>query len=308
LRRLARLVTAAAVALTLLPALPAQAVTKEQRFSIKCPRSHTAQVDPIVNPYGIAAHVHEFFGNEGTSDDPRIRFMRDNGTTCDLDADTAAYWAPMFHEDGVQVPQVHSLAYYRNNGSTSDVSPRPFPANFRLITDEYEWMCLDTQTFPEAPDCDGSAGHTVPAVGVGIRYKFPRCWVGKAEAWTPGAIEALGFRFNGKGQVIDSADHRSHVIPSTARGCDNPAYPVLLPNLAMNIRFGKGVNDATGFELAPGATAPHADFWNTWHQPTLRTLVTRCLDRTTGPWSSYSGAEWEARCNQVTNADFALGD
>jgi hypothetical protein len=308
LKCLAKLAAAVVVALSLLPVLPAQA--KEQRFSVDCEYSHTAQLDPIVNPYGVAAHLHEFLGNKGTSDDPRRAPMLDNGTTCLLSKDTAAYWFPLLHDDGVQVKPHHSLMYYRHNGDLGQGPVAAFPKNLRIITDEAEWLCRDSEVFPigNPPHCDGSAGHYQHPVGVGLRYLFPRCWVGDAAAFTTAEQEALGFRFNAAGTaVIDSADHRSHMSHNTGPGGTCPAkYPVAVPKLTYNIRY--PLQNANRLALTPGAPTFHADFWNTWNQVALETLVTRCLDRTTGPWSGYTTGQWEARCVTVDDAEFALGD
>jgi hypothetical protein len=148
-----------------------------------------------------------------------------------------------------------------------------------------------------------------------MRYLFPQCWVGDASRFTPAEMGRLGFVFNPAGVVIDSrpapatgiAPHREHMAFQTSQGCP-PKYPVVLPRLGVNIRFGTDDGqDARGWRLDTGV-APHADFWNTWDQTALVTLIDRCIDRTEGNWTRYSYAQWKARCNLVTNADFALGD
>ena len=73
----------------------------------------------------------------------------------------------------------------------------------------------------------------------------------------------------------------------------------------MNVRFGTDDDqDATRWTVDTGV-APHADFWNTWDQQTLVTLIDRCIDRTEGNWTRYTYRQWRDRCNLVTNADFA---
>ena len=75
------------------------------------------------------------------------------------------------------------------------------------------------------------------------------------------------------------------------------------PNVTLNIRYGR--QNLTGATFSMGV-AGHGDFWNVWDQGAYAALVARCLDPN-GVWRRYTYSQWEARCNQVTDADFALG-
>jgi Domain of unknown function (DUF1996) len=292
------------------------AEVKEQRFSVFCDASHTAMVDPIVAPGGASTHLHEFFGNRSTAATSTYATMVDAATSCHFSKETAAYWAPAVRTaSGARVDVRSDLAYYLAVGQTKDADLTPFPRDLRIITDRYAWLCLDAQAFSAPPRCDGSPGHTASPNGVGLRYLFPQCWVGDASRFTAAERTRLGFVFNAAGQVIDSRPaastglppHRLHMAFQTSSGC--PAkYPEVVPRLGVNVRFGTDDGqDATRWTLDTGV-APHADFWNTWDQQALVTLIDRCIDRTEGNWATYSYREWRDRCNLVTNQDFAIGD
>src|SRR3954468_8393423 len=63
-------------------------------FEIFCFYSHTAQDDPIVMPDmpGMAAHLHDFAGNETTRANSTENSLRVGATNCKEPDDTAAYW------------------------------------------------------------------------------------------------------------------------------------------------------------------------------------------------------------------------
>jgi len=55
------------------------------------------------------------------------------------------------------------------------------------------------------------------------------------------------------------------------------SHPVALPTLKMHVRYDiRGPVERLTFSSGSHYSA-HADFWNAWHQPTLHTLVRRCL-------------------------------
>ena len=307
-----------AIACVLIAPITAAAApgVKEQRFSVFCTASHTAMVDPIVAPGGASSHLHEFFGNRSTAADSTYATMIGRPTSCELTNETAAYWAPAVRNaSGARVDVRSDLAYYLASGPTKDQDITPFPRDLRIITDRFAWLCLDAQAFPSPPRCNGTSGHTPSPNGIGLRYLFPQCWVGDASRFTAAERARLGFVVNAAGEVIDSRPatstglppHRLHMAFQQGGGC--PAdYPVVVPRLGVNVRFGTDDGqDASRWTLDMGV-APHADFWNTWDQQSLVTLIDRCIDRTEGNWSRYSYRQWHDRCNMVTNADFAIGD
>ena len=239
-----------------LPLAAANAV--EQRFSVFCDLSHLGRMDPIVSPGPgrVSDHDHVFFGNRATEADSKYREMVKERTSCDLRADTAAYWVPaLVAPDGSSVQPHGAFVYYRALGALEEQRIHPFPRNLRIVSDDYHFHCgEDQRSSPLPPDCTGVDGGSM----VRLTVLFPSCWDGERK---------------------DSVDHRRHMTFQTLRGCPR-SHPVPLPRLAIIAIF--EVQDATGYGLSSGEiTTAHGDFWNTWHQRKLRRLTRQCLGRGT---------------------------
>jgi Domain of unknown function (DUF1996) len=70
-------------------------------FIFSCDFSHRAKDDPIVHPgHAGMAHSHDFFANRSTSADSTYKSLRAADSTCQIDADTAAYWVPTLYQNG----------------------------------------------------------------------------------------------------------------------------------------------------------------------------------------------------------------
>lgn len=237
-------------------ALPVRADDGYQRFIIECTRSHAAPDDPIVHPRQPgASHTHDFFGNSRTDARPGYRRMLRGGTTCAHADDLSAVWVPAIRdrETGEVVHADEVRVYYYSTAAMDDDRVVAFPRGFATVSDRGSWMCRNTERLADPPDC---SGRLTSAAGVGIVVVFDEvCWDGVAvgpdadAAWAP------------------------HVSPMSSGDC--PAGRQL-PWLSVQARY--PVVDASGFEVvsAPGR-GPHADFWNTWRQRSLRTLVRSCL-------------------------------
>ena len=229
----------------------------EHRFSIICGFSHFALDDPIVSPGVDANHLHAFFGNASANRGSTYVTMRALAlTTCEFPPDTAGYWVPaLLAPDGTAVQPVHLFAYYRSFGIFNRTAVAAFPADLRMVSDQFEWLCRDSQAFRSPPNCDTRRnGHR----DVGLRITFPFCW---------------------DGVNLDSVDHRSHVAFGSSRGGCPASHPIAMPRLAINVRF--ATKDARGYLLSSGApSTAHGDFWNTWDQVALEELVQRCLGAT----------------------------
>ena len=99
-----------------------------------------------------------------------------------------------------------------------------------------------------------------------LTIKFPSCW---------------------DGVRADSADHISHMAESTREGCPT-SHPTRVPALTIVVRY--PVQILSGHRLSSGALSTmHADFWNTWNQPVLESLVARCLNDSTEPCPRIDG-------------------
>jgi hypothetical protein len=224
----------------------------EKRFSVECGPSHTAQEDPIVSPGRTSMHMHQFFGNKSTGRNSTYTSMVGQPTTCGLKQDTAAYWVPTLLDSRTHkpIPALRVLAYYRSISALSNEVVHPYPKDLRMISDDFEWLCKDTQAFAKRTNCSG--GQTM-----GLRIIFPSCWDGKH---------------------TDSPNHMSHMAHQTGSGCP-ASHPVAVPRLALNFRW--KTSDATHTILSSElmGMGPHADFWNTWNQDALTKLTDHCLGR-----------------------------
>jgi Domain of unknown function (DUF1996) len=261
-------------------------------FKVHCNFSHRAMADPIVSPGVTSAHLHDFFGNESTDEDSTYGSMVGQPTSCGIDTDTAAFWAPtMLDHNEDPIPVDSATVYYRDwpdaaNGVTA------YPKDFRIVSGfpnrqqakgiagsavggNWGFQCDNDEPLQptSAIDCTGHSQTNVMAV-----VFFPQC----------------AKRHNGR-IVKDSSDHRRHAVFATSDGCPSN-HPVKLPLAYLKIKYavtdcidaechlasdGMSVNGETCSD--PGCTL-HADFWNTWVQGpsttenTLTYLVRTCLN------------------------------
>lgn len=233
----------------------AGAVQGEHRFSVLCRLSHVRQVDPIVNPGPSgtpSAHVHAFFGNRSTDADSTYGSMSSSGTTCETRRDRAAYWVPsLVSARGVVVLPERAFAYYRAIPATQDEVITAFPADFRSISDTHVYSCGSMRRESAGPvDCRGLHDGSVT-----LSILFAPCW---------------------DGVQLDSPDHRSHLAWPQALACPS-THPVEVPMLGLHVRFPvRRITSAWSLTSGP-LDGAHGDFFNTWAQPALERLVTRCL-------------------------------
>lgn len=241
-------------------------------FSVKCSRSDLATQDPIVFPGKLGmSHLHQFFGNRSTNAASTYRSLTSSPrTSCLLSADTSAYWSPaLLDAKGNPVAVKNFLVYYR--GDSSVVAP---PADLRLIagatvgtptgTDKLGWNCSSDRPYQAS-----FAGIDCGKEWLKAHIVFPSCWDGD----------------------LTGTDDTSHLSYAPC----GKAYPYRIPQISVHITYAIHAAGA-GFALASddmlrtsGGRSLHADFWNTWQQSALETLVRKCLN---------TGAD----CKQITNA------
>ena len=230
-------------------------------FAVACGFSHRNQDDPIVffRQPG-RSHDHTFFGNTSTSANSTPASLRAAGeTTCRLDEDTAAYWAPTLFVGGNAVWPRGAIAYYVRR----TIEPvQAFPANLEMVAGSAAarsaqstrvtfWTCGGRTISSEIPTCARS--------NLRLQVNFPNCW---------------------NGRQLDSADHRSHLAYSNDGVCPS-SHPVEVPALTLVVYY--GVAGGSQAELSSGGDfSGHADFVNAWDQDTLVRLVDRYLNRSRG--------------------------
>jgi hypothetical protein len=257
-------------------------------FVVKCGFSHEKQVDPIVdpgpsgtNPDGTpvtpADHMHHFFGNTTTDSDSTLGSLRAGGTTCPTpetippgeDAplgDTAAYWIPTvsWTDSSGTTPPIQAnqeFFYYKLGGKSPKVPVNPHPPGLKIVTVQgknVEWRCQNGN-WSRTPPKQCSNGKLV------VRIKFPDCLAKDAN-----------------GPLLDSADHRSHMVDSVVQ--DNgvkkcpSTHPIPVPMLQTNVQFPMPTTRGT-VTLSSGAySTMHVDFFNAWQAGTLEDLVARCIN------------------------------
>lgn len=276
-----------------IPASPAAAESTGV-FRVTCDFSHRAMADPIVSPGTKSAHMHDFFGNETTDMNSTYDSMIGQPTSCGINTDTAAFWAPtMLDKNENPIPVDSAAVYYRDWPDSAD-QVTAFPKDFRIVSGfpnlqqakgiggspvggNWGFQCDNDQALQptSAIDCTGHSQTQVIAV-----VFFPQCG-----------------DTNSTGKILtDSPDHRSHAAFATSDGGCPADHPVKLPLAYLKIKYaitdcisaqchlssdgmsidGKSCSD-------PGCTL-HADFWNTWDQGpatttnTLKNLVQTCLN------------------------------
>lgn len=255
---LALLITALAAPLTG-PASAASAAVPGL-WKVTCGYVGSAPDDPIGLPGKPgAADLHDFFGNRSTNARSTYASMRSVASTCPQ-KDRAAYWTPALYRDGRKVDPTHLTAYYTASISPGEQTIEPFPPDFRMVTgnagntnllrvsEHIQWGCEN----------GSQIGPLVPLLclsgGIQVRVTFPSCWNGKM---TQGNA-AGNMRYPSRGQC-----------PSD--------FPRALPTVRVNVVYPTGVV-VGAVTLASGSTASiHAQFWNTWDQPTLTRLVRDCM-------------------------------
>jgi hypothetical protein len=231
-------------------------------FVIRCAFSHRNDDDAIVFP-GVPgkSHNHTYFGNRTTNASSTPESLRASGqTTCQIPADTAAYWVPTLVVNGQAVEPFAAAAYYvrRTNGRV-----QPFPVGLKMIAgssaaripqslDITSWSCGRGGPAPSStiPTCTPGAN-----TGLRLRVNFPNCW---------------------DGQNLDSSTHQSHMAYSANGAC--PAdHPVAVP--ALTLIVGYSVAGGPSAELSSQTQfSGHGDFVNGWNQDVLSRLVDRYLN------------------------------
>lgn len=233
------------------------------QFVTDCAHSHSAPDDPIVHPGKPGrSHQHDFFGNVSTDAYSTAESLVGKATTCQDQADTAAYWSPRLLVDGQAVIPVNSTAYYRAAPGVESTDVEAFPPGLMMVAGDMTadasnpqdadlagWTCgASTRNEQSPPICPASA----PLRAV---VTFPDCW---------------------DGTNLDSEDHRSHMANSSDGECP-ASHPVHVPQLTFAIDYPVS---GGGSEVMLASGSPygiHADFVNAWDQDALRNEVETCL-------------------------------
>jgi hypothetical protein len=266
-----------AAMLTLVPSI---AFADSPGWITGCLYSHSAYDDPIKFPgQRGASHLHDFFGSKTTNFASTLNSMLDSPTTCGTKEDTSAYWMPALFRNGVKISPsgawsstaVRQKFYYRDDHYSPSTVVEPFPPDFRMIQGFHDatsvananahgarwgskmwWGCEDNSVGgkPTMPvDCKTGI--------MTLHITFPSCWDGV--------------------MVQGDAIAAGHVKYPAGMKC--PAgFTRALPILIERFEYPVGSSSSgIAFSSGPAYTA-HADFWNTWDQDKLTSLVNNCLN------------------------------
>jgi hypothetical protein len=232
-------------------------------FVNACAFSHRAPDDPIVSPGEPGrSHDHSFVGNRSTNAFSTLQTLLTASSTCDRSGHTAAYWMPTLLVSGTPVAPVGATIYYRRK----TLRPvRAFPPGFRMIAGDATagdaqpkrvtfWNCgVQGGVKPSStvPDCPPGRKTMLR-----LHVTFPACWDGRS---------------------LDSPNHASHVAYQR-RGVCPRSHRVEVPQISLIYRFPDLPTGAAVALASGGSYTAHADFVNSWHQPTLQRLVATCLN------------------------------
>src|SRR5919107_1472070 len=255
-----------------------------ESFVVKCGFSHQKQVDPIVNPgepgtaEAKAFHMHDFFGNTTTDSNSTLESLRAGGTTCPTpetlppgeDAplgDTAAYWIPTvsWTDSSGTTPPLQAnqeFFYYKLGGKSRNIDVQSHPPGLKIVTVQgknVEWRCQNGN-WSTRPPKQCSNGKLV------VRIKFPDCLAKDAN-----------------GPLLDSADHRSHMVDSVmqdtgVKKCPS-THPIPVPMLQTNFQFPIPTTRGKPTLSSGEYSTMHVDFFNAWQEGTLEDLVARCINK-----------------------------
>ena len=271
-------------------------------FRVSCKFSHAAFDDPIVWP-GQAGrtHLHQFFGNTLTRSSTVLDNMASSGdSTCAGGIfNRTGYWTPtlVYHcpagstdgcntaRDGeVKVVDAGANFYYKcsmgfdcRTGGNGGTPLQWWPVGFRMIagnpnatTDQdgrILWRCLDSGGLelwrgghiPTDAEL-AAAGGAGACTGLEASVTFPICWDG-VNITSPGLAQGH----------VDTA-RPYHENWNT--GCQgNTAFPVLTPEISLNLTFGVNASDIKYLRLSSdppkssGVSAGvtmHSDWVNGW--------------------------------------------
>ena len=222
-----------------------------------CSFDHRLGDNPIEEPGDPgASELYDFFGNKSTDAFSTYRSLLHHNTSCDMNADKAAYWAPALKSGGhFRKPSSVKIYYRTNTTPVSDIEP--YPRGLKIVAGNSDakrpqllryvsWGCGD-QEYDHPIDCG--------ADNIVAHINFPTCWDGKRK---------------------DSGNHKRHMSYPHDGKCGK-RHPVPVPRLIIRIEW--PVHDGRHVRLSSGPYYTlHADFFNAWRQHRLSQLVHDCIN------------------------------
>jgi len=233
------------------------------------------RTDPIINPKGLSAHVHRFFGANVAAPSTQFKDLRNaKGNTGNVEENKSLYWHPSIYKYDpetkkftMQKTSLFSSYYIWETGKT-----KAFPEGLKFIGGGMGYLkdsrqnaeCVMPGKCPN-DDCtrwnDFFPPHTCEELEMSM--VMPSCWNGKD---------------------LDSPDHRSHMAyPENGDpdGACPDSHPVRLPQMRIFTRLAPytgGIHlfsDGTGYY--------HTDYMSGWKESFLQKVLDNCENDSFAP-------------------------
>ncbi|BCJ55481.1 hypothetical protein Asp14428_69560 [Actinoplanes sp. NBRC 14428] len=241
--------------------------TTHHEFQANCSVSRSnLPDDPIVFPnMPGASHSHTFMGNTTTNAATTLASLQAGQTSCITPGDKTGYWMPTLLNGDTAVQPVGRQVIYYKSGVIDYRSVRPSPPGLRYVVgspsatlDEFRnapgavegWECGDSVRNWDFP------ANCVAGSQLNMRYQAPSCW---------------------DGLHLDTPDHKSHMAYPVVGICP-ASHPVAVPMIEFKVAFPVSGNMANVRLSSGRGYSFHYDFYNAWDAPTLRALVTHCIN------------------------------
>jgi hypothetical protein len=269
MRQLIRALLVCTAILSALIAIPTPSHASSGEWVVTCGYVRALPDDPIVRPKQPgASHMHDFIGNTTVDAFSTYQSMEAGSSTCPA-GDRAGYWVPSLYRNGVKVDPtgsgVRQQVYYTAGNLSTGTHIEPFPPDMRIVAGnglatsaqenpklgmEIYWGCSDNSTGKlTVPPSSCTTGILSLHVG------FPNCWDG----------------------TLTHVNDTSHLRYPEDGKCPS-GFSHALPRVIMRMEYPVGSSTGT-ITLASGAPfTAHGDFWNTWDQAKLNSLVDNCLN------------------------------
>lgn len=290
-------------------------------FRTNCSYSHMGKNDAIVYP-GLAgrSHWHTFFGNTASDHNLTNPASQGNSTCEGGTLNRTSYWAPAlvdtnsYNSTNKQFNAVTPMntpvssqyfgwapmqVYYKAGfGGIPPNSIQWFPRNFKMIAGGNPSVAPAGPVSPESYgkkvyfDCIRSANAQDYYNNIKDRNEIPTdCPAGQYIQATV-VFPQCGARNSDGSPVLDSPDHRSHVVyPQGGRGCPS-SHPLAYPEVTEHFRWRVPAGGSSGLRFSsdvfyepatPGGPTPrpgwtfHADWFNGWDETTANTIIQNCF-------------------------------
>ncbi len=272
------------------------------QFTSNCLYSHSNLGDPVAMPEPEDAHLHDFFGNDSTTQDSTAESLREDSPSlerdsqknqCDREGNKSSYWVPRITWGGEEVVPTDTGAYYATRIGLSPEKTKAIPFGFKMLAyapsanersdgsplaegskARLYWHCNAVQSVIKSKklgesmppeNCPDDPDSPAGGPTLGVTVVFPECW-------------------NGEPFDVRGGANMRHAV-GTEGGMRCPkGFPLHIPKLHMLVNYELPNNEgplrvpgAGGTEMAPEHF--HADYFNAEDH---RRLTEVCIRREKG--------------------------